>query len=367
MASQNPTSDRVWPETGLWAASFRVMFPLAALWAAVCVALWQWGRGVWPNLDLSLGWHVHEMTFGFGGAALAGYLLTACSSWTGRAPVGGWRLAGIAALWVSARVLVFTATPWAAWVSLAMFWSVAACLLWEARRGGRQWRMSFVAITLMAGIVSATFLTRDIPLAAPVIGFAALLIFVGGRMVPAFLFNAVGGKNSDVSWGSAVLALGVLASGVAPGVVAVAIGAVVFAQALWWPLHAAFRDGLLAMLVAAYLWLPLGLIMMGGADLFAPMFEARALHALGLGAMGGLIMAVSARGFARRESGVLKARPGMLVAFFLIMLGGILRILGWLDGAAAAWFVGWLVYLGVMVPQLRGPVPRPVFSGARGS
>ncbi|MGX9350920.1 NnrS family protein [Shimia sp. W99] len=364
--SQNPTSDRVWPETGLWVASFRVMFPLAALWAAVSVGFWQWGAGIWPNLEAGLAWHIHEMTFGFGGAALAGYLLTACSSWTGRAPVGGWRLIGIAALWIVARALVLLGSALAAPLSTAFFWSVAGCLIWEAKQGGRQWRPAFITICLLAGVGSVLFLWRGEASTWPVLGFAALLVFVGGRMVPAFLFNAVGRKSVAGPWMIAALAIGVAASGVAPGAWALAVSVLLLVQVAKWPVRVATRDTLLAMLVVAYLWLPAGLLAMGVARAMDLWPVAAGFHALAMGAMGGLIMAVSARAFAWRATGVLKARRGVGAAFGLVMTAVILRMGGLLDAAAGLWCAGWLIYLVVMLPHLHGPVPRPVFSGARG-
>ncbi|WP_131814394.1 NnrS family protein [Shimia aestuarii] len=366
MTSQNPTSDRVWPETGLWAASFRVMFPLAAVWAAISVGFWQWGARIWPNLEAGLAWHIHEMTFGFGGAALAGYLLTACSSWTGRAPVGGWRLIGIAALWIVARGLVLLDSALAAPLSTAFFWSVAGCLFWEAKKGGRQWRPAFITICLLAGVGSVLFLWRGEASTWPVLGFAALLVFVGGRMVPAFLFNAVGSKPVAGPWMTTALAFGVAVSGVAPREWALAVSGLLLVQVARWPVRVATRDTLLAILVVAYLWLPAGLLAMGVARALDLWPIAAGFHALSMGAMGGLIMAVSARAFAWRASGVLKARRGVGVAFGLVMTAVILRMGGWLDAAAGLWCAGWLIHLVVMLPHLHGPVPRPVFSGARG-
>ena len=45
-------------------------------------------------------WHAHEMAFGFGGAVVAGFLLTAIPNWTGRMPLQGAPLAGLVLLWM---------------------------------------------------------------------------------------------------------------------------------------------------------------------------------------------------------------------------------------------------------------------------
>ena len=53
-------------------------------------------------------WHAHEMVFGFAAAVLTGFLLTAARAWSGLDTLTGWRLAALAGLWVAGRVLVAT-------------------------------------------------------------------------------------------------------------------------------------------------------------------------------------------------------------------------------------------------------------------
>lgn len=376
--------DRNWPETGLWGASFRVMFPLAALWAVLCIALWQWAAALWPNLALSRNWHIHEMTFGFAGAAVAGYLLTACSSWTGRAPVSGAPLMGLAAAWLAVRfgLLWPDAVPrWGvAAMSLAYFWGIAALLTHEAYRAGKGWRPVFIGFCLGAGVISALWIGGIVGIGAAVstvLGFVLLLSLVSLRMVPAFLQNAASKQGQSFRTGAnwtypALIAVLLLSTGLhlagypqgaAIGYVAAGIG--MLAEMLRWPLRPARGEALLAMLALGFLWLPIGLLMFG-ARLVNPGFSAAAApHALMMGAMGGLIMAVSARAFARRGPEGLRALPGTFPAFVMIMASVPLRLMGQLDLAAALWCAGWLVYVALMLPRLRGPVPRPVFSGAR--
>src|SRR5690606_16871408 len=53
-----------------------------------------------------LAWHRHEMLFGFVGAVVAGFLLTAIPNWTGRLPIAGPPLAALAGLWLAGRLAV---------------------------------------------------------------------------------------------------------------------------------------------------------------------------------------------------------------------------------------------------------------------
>ncbi len=89
----DPIGDRkVKPPPPLLTAGFRPFFLAAAGWAAVAMAMWLPllnGGLTLPSRFDPLGWHVHEMLFGFVMAAVGGFLLTAIPNWTGRDPLAG--------------------------------------------------------------------------------------------------------------------------------------------------------------------------------------------------------------------------------------------------------------------------------------
>src|SRR5690606_31047314 len=78
----------------LFSYGFRPFFLLGAAWAVLALiqlAAALAGRG-WAADALPLfRWHGHEMIFGFVGAAIAGFLLTAAPTWTGTKPIAGTR------------------------------------------------------------------------------------------------------------------------------------------------------------------------------------------------------------------------------------------------------------------------------------
>ena len=93
-----------------FAAGFRPFFLFAALQAVLMLPLWL--AAYTGNADFGLRyppvlWHGHEMVFGFAGAALGGFLLTAVPNWTGCRPVAGPSLMLLFAVWLAGRV-VFT-------------------------------------------------------------------------------------------------------------------------------------------------------------------------------------------------------------------------------------------------------------------
>jgi uncharacterized protein involved in response to NO len=53
------------------------------------VARAVWRRDPVADRVAAIGWHAHEMTFGFAAATVAGFMLTAIPNWTGRMPLQG--------------------------------------------------------------------------------------------------------------------------------------------------------------------------------------------------------------------------------------------------------------------------------------
>jgi uncharacterized protein involved in response to NO len=79
----------------LFTYAFRPLFLLATLYAIFVVPLWAaaW-LGYLPmpaSLRTPTWWHAHEMIYGFAGAAIGGFALTAVAAWTKRPPVSGFR------------------------------------------------------------------------------------------------------------------------------------------------------------------------------------------------------------------------------------------------------------------------------------
>ena len=109
---------RAWAGAAVLSRGFRPFFLAAGVWALVGIGLWPAvfsGAISIPTAFSAVDWHAHEMIFGYGAAVVAGFLLTAIPNWTGRLPVAGLPLAGLAALWAAGRVAVFVSAASAAW------------------------------------------------------------------------------------------------------------------------------------------------------------------------------------------------------------------------------------------------------------
>ena len=74
----------------LFSYGFRPFFLGASLFAGLAISLWlpaYFGELTLPTAYPALDWHIHEMIYGYGAAAVAGFTLTAIPNWTGRLPL----------------------------------------------------------------------------------------------------------------------------------------------------------------------------------------------------------------------------------------------------------------------------------------
>lgn len=99
----------------LWLVGFRPFFALACLAGALLPVAWvSILAGIVPpppGIGL-LQWHAHEMFFGFGGAVLGGFLLTASKNWVKIRGYHGGALALLSAAWLGERAAMALGGNW---------------------------------------------------------------------------------------------------------------------------------------------------------------------------------------------------------------------------------------------------------------
>src|SRR5690606_27946430 len=97
------------------------------------------------------------------------------------------------------------------------------------------------------------------------------------------------------------------------------------------------------------------------------------LHALTMGAMGSMMLAIMGRAAMARRGPVLTTSRSFGLAFLLVFLSAIPRLaMAGIDSeahpdlllrlAACCWMAGWAMFLWDFRRALRGPVQRPVLS-----
>ena len=378
----------------LFSQGFRPFFFLSATWAVVALPAFLamlTGRLDPPGAFDAVTWHAHEMIFGFAGAALAGFLLTAIPNWTGRLPLQGPSLMVLVGLWLLARLAVLFGPEDARVITLLALAFPAALLAVAAREivVGRSWRnlplIAGLAAFLIADalfIVGATGAVQldSMPKRLGIAVFASLITLVGGRIVPSFTHNWLKTRGAAVlppgfgPFDRAVLLLTVAAlitwTAAPVGIVPSALcGLAAIANLLRlarWQGHRTVSEALLWVLHLGYGWIPVGLALVGASALSSEVSATAAMHALTAGAMGTMILAVMSRATLGHTGRALHAGPGLTTAYALVTAGALTRVVSASTGdpsvallliAAVAWAGAYAVFLGICGPMLLAPRP----------
>jgi len=333
----------------LWSAGFRPFFLLASIWAALAVLIWLAAyvhgyalRGPLP----AMYWHAHEMIYGYGLAAVAGFLLTAIPNWTGRLPVRGAPLAGLAALWLLGRIAAFTPAPW---LDLAFPIALMAVVAREVASARSFHNLPVVVIlgVLFAGNLLVQLHALGIAYTAALgnrIGVATLLLLIaliGGRIIPSFTRNWLAKArpaermptpHSALDWACLFVALcGLVAWVAAPASpfsfgLEIAGGAALGVRLARWRGLATVREPLLFVLHAGYGWLAAGLALAGANGFLGWLPAGAPLHALTVGAIGTMTLAVMTRASLGHTGRALTAGAGTVAIYALVSLAALLRV-----------------------------------------
>lgn len=373
--------------------AFRPFFFLGPLWAVIALTLWLCalaGAITLPSALDPLAWHRHEMLFGFVGAVVAGFLLTAIPNWTGRLPIAGLPLAALAGLWLAGRLaLLFSAHIGAVLAAVldVGFYAVLAAVAGREVIAARNRNLPVVGLVLLFGIADAVDHAAGAGLLAdPGLGWRAAIALVvlmisviGGRIIPSFTRNWMtkqgireGLPGQPMRFDLAVIgvtALALLGWVVAPdtrpvGWLLALAGASQLLRLARWGGWRTARDPLVLILHIGYLWLPAGLLLIAAADLGAPILPSAAIHALTAGAMATMILAVMSRATLGHTGRPLKAGGTTVFAYILITGGALLRVgapLGLVDytlgmeAAALCWAGAFVLFLVIYGPILFAP------------
>jgi len=369
--------------TPLFRLAFRPFFLGACLLAALAIPLWLLAlggmTGGWQPAGGWLAWHRHELLFGFGVAIIAGFLLTAVQTWTGRPGLSGAPLAVLVALWLAARLGWLLNVPWPLLALLELSFPLAVAgvmgwTLWKVRQT-RNYPIVLVLV-LLAVADGVSLVDASLQRQAVLAGLwlvAAMMGLIGGRVIPFFTQRGLGRVEAVKPWpwldylllgGSVLVALGYV-SGVALlpsvwlGVLFFVLGLGHLLRLVRWHDRGLWRVPLLWSLHLAYAWLALACLGMGLWHFGGALNPSLAVHALTVGGMGGLILAMIARVSLGHTGRPLQLPRGMGVAFVLLNLACVCRVFlvgVWpvvgLWGAGGCWCVGFGLYLWRYGPML---------------
>lgn len=360
-------------------AGHRPFFLMTALSAVVLLALWLVALA--GELPLSPYWHGHEMLYGFAGAAIGGFTMAAVPKWTNTESPVGWPLAGLVVLWLAGRVGLFVAElgeGWGLFVLLDLFFLPALAAVVAQMIMGAKNARNYVVVGILVGLVICNiayhFYDAANALRAGVFLVAALAALIGGRVVPAFTQNALrmhaGPEIACTTplWThkAILLLLFVLSAAQLVGApdrvqgVLSAACAVVLCIRMWrWRSFQTLFDPIVWILHAAYVWLPIGFGLKALSDLTGWVAPNAALHALTIGGLGLLILAVASRAALGHSGRALKVSRWTVLSYLLVIAAAVLRVLAETPDLIALsgglWVAGYGIFTLVYAPILLKP------------
>ncbi|WP_341922107.1 NnrS family protein [Polaromonas sp. YR568] len=402
-ASERARVDRRWRASHLLLAPHRLGFFLAMV---VLVAAGSWWALVQldrlsPALSLpyalspSLA-HGAVMIFGFIPLFFAGFLFTAGPKWLGVPPLaarqlrvplllqaGGWLLCltGAHLHGLTALAGLVLACAGLSWVT-ALFWGLV-----RRSRADDQVHARTVGVACIVGCLSLAGLALSLLLGEPDVARACILtglwgfvvvvyVSVAHRMIPFFTSSALpridAWRPFWVLWlmlavaAAEVLAVwieldgplqgtaGAVWSG-ARGAFELAAGGVLLWLAVVWGLVQSLKNRLLAMLHIGFFWLGLALVLGGlsqwlGLVQDAPVLALGSLHALTMGCLASLMLAMVTRVSCGHSGRALVADNLIWTLFWLLQAATLLRIAAAAQTALAGWLLlaAALLWAGVM-------------------
>ena len=382
----------------IFSEGFRAFFLGAAIWAILSGLTWELWLGAQALggtsglSDLSMAphlWHAHEMLFGYAGAAVAGFFLTAVAS--GRGMIIG----ALAGLWLAGRVVLWHSAALPPAVVAVVDLSFLTSLVLRIANQLRQRRnpqhaifMVFLATFLIGNLLvhlEWTDVTTDTARAGLRVGLMALcglIVVLGGRITPGFIRNAMNraGQSPEALppqtprldrlaiLSAIALPWSVLIPMLAP-IMALVLAVIHGARISRWRPQWALRDPLLWSLFAAQGLMVIGFVLWALAG-WGIGDEVGALHVLGLGGIGGMTLAVMSRATLGHTGRAPIVPRIVAVGYGLMILSALTRWLAadllyrWYDAlillAGAAWIGAFVLFLVGMVPALTAPrVARP--------
>ena len=384
---------------------FRPFFLAAAVWAVLGLVLWLmafWGWLTIPTAFDPTMWHIHEMLFGFVGAAIAGFVLTAIPNWTGRLPLQGWPLLSLVALWAAGRAAVAFSAEIGGAPAAAIDIAFLAVLTAVAAREivvGKNWRnLPIIAALALLALCNALFHAGLFQIGGLHIGLfdihtaselawrlaitvvVMLIALIGGRIIPSFTGNWLAKRDQQrppafgpfdtltlIVTGAALVYWSVASPSqmVANGLFVAAIANAM--RLARWQGHRTLAEPLLWILHLGYAWLPVGLALLAASQLTPQVPQTAAVHALTVGLMAMMIVAVASRATLGHTGRALHAGIGTAMIYLLITGAAIARVGGslWtphymelLALSGGLWIAGFGLFILLYGPMLILPDPR---------
>lgn len=374
--------------TPFFRLGFRPFFLFGSVLAMLAIPLWIMGLNGWfadwQPTGGWLAWHRHELLFGFAAAIIAGFLLTAVQTWTGFPGLSGKPLMVLTALWVAARVAWLVGAPvWCVVLLDGLFLPLVAAQMarsvWPVRQV-RNYPLVVVLVLLaiangvtLYGIATGNDQLQRQATVGGVWFVAALMSMIGGRVIPFFTQRGLLRKDGVTPWptldwtilvGTALLSVTLMFGWAMQtnsliGIAFFGLGVAHLIRIVRWYDAGIWHVPLLWSLHIANAWIGVACIAMALWHFSVLANMSLAVHALTVGAMGGLILGMIARVTLGHTGRQLEPPKYMTWAFVLFNLGALSRVVlvdwAYMPGlwlAATCWALSFAAYVWGYGPML---------------
>ncbi|MGD8428950.1 MAG: NnrS family protein [Ectothiorhodospiraceae bacterium] len=383
------------PGSTLFAYPFRPFFLLVGAYGGLIILAWVaffLGWLTFPAHVVPVYWHAHEMLFGLVPAAIAGFLLTAISNWTGAPPLRSRGLVALVSLWIAGRLGMWLAgilpMTLVSAVDLAFLPALGAYAFVVLKRAGNRRNYFLVAIIGLLALANLGMhlgflgMAPLLPRLAEIMALdliALVMIAIAGRIVPAFTANWLRGHGSDpavvrrnarLDAVALITTAAMIPADIVPAPPWVAAAVALFAAVAnglrlgGWAGWRTAREPLLWVLHLGYAWIVVALLLKAFAPV-AGLPPSAWFHAMGTGAVGTLILGVMTRVALGHTGRPLALPRGAVSVYAAIIAAGIFRVIAALPvishytilvvGAALCWSAAYILFTTMYWPILSRP------------
>ncbi|WP_196137966.1 NnrS family protein [Aliikangiella sp. G2MR2-5] len=338
---------------------FRPLFLGAGIFSFIAIGIWVLFWSKVQTISPAFGvmwWHGHEMIFGFSGAVLVGFLLTAVKNWTGLQGLGGVKLITLFVLWLIPRLVYLTSSEALNWIGVfieTLFWLTACHFFSRMIIVKKMWRNGVFALVLilMAALsfLSVPGIEKYLPVSSygyqhsfhsAILLLSLSITIIGGRIIPFFTASATSSQKVDgksyielpIIFLTVSLVLGALVVGIrnpSKTLAVLFLTLVLFSlfRMYRWPIKKTLSNSLLWSLYAGYFLLIIGWLLLGLYHLKVLSNLSASLHSITIGAIGLMIVSMSCRVSLGHTGRKIVADRLLTLAFVLVILSAIIRSL----------------------------------------
>ncbi|GAA5095924.1 NnrS family protein [Wohlfahrtiimonas larvae] len=369
----------------IFSYAFRPLYTIAALYVVSIILLWYplgfQGNAQYP----SFFWHGHEMIWGFTGAIIVGFLLTAVSNWTNTPPVRHYKLLILVILWCLARLFIYLPFQQAIYLSTlfdTLFYGLAAVFMLISLIQSKNYPNILVPIILlvfasinilfclaMTGTIKISLLTV---MQLGLLGVSAFIGLIGSRVTPFFTSITLKQTNrfskplTMIAFLFPVLMIIVMVFHL-PKMIVLILGIIVtttncYQLYRWWNI-AIIKEPLLWILHIGFFFTTIGTLVLAYAYSVDLSYLSLSTHLIAIGGIGSLTLGMMSRTALGHTGRAMILPSFMQTAFILMIISVVLRIIATMTThnttlliiSAILFSISFIIYLYRYLPILLTP------------